>query len=50
MSENDTERTEAEQKVLDKVAKRKGEEYVEENAKRILAQARLVGDLPQKDD
>lgn len=37
-----------EQAIVDKVAERKGREYAEKHVEGILAQARLVGDLPHK--
>ena len=43
--EEEPERTANEQRILDVVAEERGEEYAEENAELILAQARLVGDL-----
>lgn len=42
---SDEERTDEEQAVLDKIAERKCEEYAEEYAELILAQARRVGTL-----
>jgi len=38
-------RTPEEQQLIDKVAAVRGEEFAEENAELILAQARLVGEL-----
>ena len=43
--EDEQQRTTAEQRILDVVAETRGEEYVQENAELILAQARLVGEL-----
>lgn len=40
-----SERTPEEQQILDSVAERKGEEWAEEHAELILAQARLVGEI-----
>ena len=34
-----------EERLLERMRERRGEEYVEENRELILAQARLVGDL-----
>lgn len=45
-STEDTERTQAEQRAINLVARRKGREYAEENAGLIIAQAKLVGDIP----
>jgi hypothetical protein len=39
------ERTPAEQRVIEKVAERKGREWAEEHATLILAQARRVGEI-----
>lgn len=44
-TDKDPERTAEEQRILDEVAKSRDEEFAEENAELILAQARLVGEL-----
>lgn len=46
MTENN-DYTDAEQKVLDSMKEKRGEEYVEENASLILTQANLVGNLDE---
>lgn len=43
--ENHDERTDEEQRVIDKVASRRGEEWAEEHAELIVDQADLVGML-----
>lgn len=45
MSEDEPKTTPEEQRILDKVAANRGEEYAEKNADLILAQAKLVGDI-----
>ncbi len=45
MSETRQNRTLEEQRAIGWVAERKGEEWAEEHAELILAQARLVGEL-----
>lgn len=45
MSSDESERTPEEQEIIDQVAKTRGEEWAEEHAELILAQARLVGEL-----
>jgi hypothetical protein len=45
MSETEQDRTPEEQRVLDEMAKRRGEEFVDKHAELILAQARKVGEL-----
>ncbi|WP_159077139.1 hypothetical protein [Halococcoides cellulosivorans] len=44
---NDTspDRTPAEAQILDEMREHRGDEFVEQNAERILTQARLVGEL-----
>jgi len=41
----DSNRTPKEQGVINKVAERKGEEWAEEHAELIIAQAQLVGEI-----
>ncbi|WP_336024526.1 hypothetical protein [Halobellus salinisoli] len=41
----DSNRTPEEQAVINKVAERKGEEWAEEHAGLIIAQAQLVGEI-----
>lgn len=43
--DGDRPRSEAERRVLDAVAERRGEEWVAAHAELVLAQARLVGEL-----
>jgi len=45
MSDDETTYTTAEREILDRVAADRGEEWAEERAELILAQARLIGDL-----
>lgn len=45
MSEDNRDRTPEEKRVLQMMARKRGEEYVRENEELILAQARLVGEL-----
>jgi hypothetical protein len=42
---SEEERTPAEQRVIDKVAEEKGEEWAEEHAGLIIAQAKKIGDI-----
>lgn len=44
--EDDQSRTPAEQRMIDEVARNRGEEWAEKQAELILTQARLVGELP----
>ena len=41
-----SDRTDAEQRVIDLVAVRKGREYAEEHAAAIIAQAQVKGEVP----
>lgn len=45
MCGDEPERPPEEQRVIDRVAKERCEEFAEENAELIVAQARLIGDL-----
>ena len=45
MTDTDPDRTAAEQAVVDEVAEDRGEEWAEEHAALIIAQARLAGEL-----
>lgn len=45
MTNTDPDRTAAEQAVVDEVAEDRGEEWAEEHAALIIAQARLAGEL-----
>lgn len=44
MTEKEPKWTVEEQRILDQMTEKRGEEYVEGNEELILAQARLVGD------
>jgi post-segregation antitoxin (ccd killing protein) len=45
MTDTDSDRTVTEQAVIEEVAEDRGEEWTEEHAAPIVAQARLVGEL-----
>jgi hypothetical protein len=45
MNMSEEERTQAEQRVIDKVAEEKGEEWAKEHAGLIIAQAKKIGDI-----
>lgn len=43
-------RTPAERRILNRVAEKRGQQFAEENAELILAQAREFGDLPADEE
>jgi len=45
MNMSEEERTPEEQRVIDKVAEEKGEEWAEDHAGLIIAQAKKIGDI-----